>query len=64
MTFKVMTNVFGSVAGTDAGSLSTIRLMELVMAKTISVMESEDQVTYKIFTVLISVFVIVHEYSQ
>ena len=59
-----MTNVFGSVAGTDAGSLSTIRLMELVMAKTISVMESEDQVTYKIFTVLISVFVIVHEYSQ
>jgi hypothetical protein len=64
MTVKVMTNVFGSVAGTDAGSLSTIRLMELVMAKTISVMESEDQVTYKIFTVLISVFVIVHEYSQ
>ncbi len=64
MTFKVMTNVFGSVAGTDAGSLSTIRLMELVMAKTISVMESEDQVTYKIFTVLISVFVIVNEYSQ
>jgi len=59
-----MTNVFGSVAGTDAGSLSTIRLMELVMAKTISVMESEDQVTHKIFTVLISVFVIVHEYSQ
>ena len=59
-----MTNVFGSVAGTDAGSLSTIRLMELVMAKTISVMESEDQVTYTIFTVLISVFVIVHEYSQ
>jgi len=64
MTVKVMTNVFGSVAGTDAGSLSTIRLMELVMAKTISVMESEDQVTHKIFTVLISVFVIVHEYSQ